>query len=70
MKKCIAILMVVLMASLALVGCGGGSGDNGDQKLEAKINIEEILGHEPTGRLKDILDKGEIKFTTSPDYPP
>ena len=70
MKKCIAILMVVLMASLALVGCGGGSGDNGDQKLEAKINIEEILGHEPTGRLKDILDKGETKFTTSPDYPP
>ena len=50
------IMMVVLMASLALVGCGGGSGDNGDQKLEAKINIEENKA-----RIAEVKSQGEVK---------
>ncbi|MBE5781334.1 MAG: transporter substrate-binding domain-containing protein [Clostridiales bacterium] len=69
MKKALALLLVMMMAMLALVGCGGGEANNGE-KLEAKINIEEILGHKPTGRLAEILEKGELEFTTSPDYPP
>ena len=67
MKKVLCIAFAALMM-LALVACGGGN--QPQTGSETPEWITEVLGHEPTGRLKEILDKGELNYVFSPDYAP
>lgn len=60
MKKWTALLLVLLLAMSAMVGCGG----NDDSKTDGKGDETGDLS------LQNVLDKGEITCAISPDYAP
>ena len=66
MKKVLCAVLALTMI-LALAACGG---NESKETTAAPDWVVELLGHEPTGRLKELYDKGEIEMVTSPDWPP
>lgn len=65
------ILVVMLALALGLAACGGDEAakDTGLTGTAAD-RAAEILGHEPTGLAKEIVDKGVVLVANDPNYAP
>jgi polar amino acid transport system substrate-binding protein len=73
-RMLVALTLAAIAASIATsVGCGGGTGSSkgsGDLKGTAAERAATILGREPTGLAKEIVDRGEIVVANDAHYPP
>lgn len=70
-----ALLLGLVIATTALAaGCGSASSSNasgGSPSPEsAAARAQAILGHEPTGLAKSIVDRGSVIVGVDADYPP
>lgn len=67
----VALVMIVVLA-IIVVGCGGGS----DEKVESSVTgtaaerAKTILGHEPTGLAKKIVESGTMTVANDANYEP
>ena len=77
-RKTLGIALLVLIVAFALAiglaACGEdeGGGDEGDTAVGGTPaeRAATILGHEPTGLAKTIVDKGELVVANDPNYAP
>ncbi|MBQ9988611.1 MAG: transporter substrate-binding domain-containing protein [Clostridia bacterium] len=66
-KAMVIVLAMAMLMSVMLVGCGG----KGESKaVEPPQWVVDFLGHEPTGKLAEIYEKGELHYVVSPDFAP
>ena len=74
-----AALVVAILAAMAFaVGCGGSDTPAADKSSPAAGALEgtaaeraaTILGHEPAGKAKAVIDKGTMTVNNDPNYPP
>ena len=74
-----AALVVAILAVMAIaVGCGESSTPTDDKSSPAAGGLdgsaaqraEEILGHAPTGKAKEVIEKGTMTVNNDPKYPP
>ena len=77
-SKTLAILLSVILIAALFSGCGSKktSGKTGTNSTYAylldttSLNKPKLDLSNPTGILKDVLDRGVLRIATSPDYPP
>ena len=73
-----ALLVAILAAMVFAVGCGGSSTPTADKSSPAAGALEgtaaeraaTILGHEPAGKAKDVIDAAVMTVNNDPNYPP
>lgn len=72
----LAIALVAIVVLLGAVACGGDKATDGEASPEATPamttaeNWADILGHEPTGLAKEVLDRGKIVVANDANYAP
>ncbi len=77
-SKTLAILLTVILCAALLGACGSkpSSGKTGKDSTYAylldtsSLKKPELDLKNPSGVLKDVLDRGVLRIATSPDYPP
>jgi polar amino acid transport system substrate-binding protein len=74
-----AVLLVAILAAMALVaGCGGSSDTPAAEESSAAAALEgtameratAILGHAPTGKALEVINRGTMTVNNDPKYPP
>lgn len=66
-----AAVLAMLALALGAAACGGdGATDDAGVTGTAAERAAEILGHEPTGLAKQIVDKGTLVVANDPNYAP
>ena len=78
----VAVLLVAIVGTMGLaIGCGSSDESGSSPSASASSNAGgltgsaadramTILGHEPTGLAKEIVDKGQILVANDPNYAP
>jgi polar amino acid transport system substrate-binding protein len=75
----LAICLAVVMVVIGVAACGSSSDDNstpaasssgGSLSGSAADRAKTILGHDPTGLAKEIVDKGVVIVANDANYPP
>ena len=73
-----ALLVAILAAMVFAVGCGGSSTPAAEESSPSAGALEGtaaeraavILGHEPAGKAKDVIDAAVMTVNNDPNYPP
>ena len=68
-KLAIVAILGMMVAALALAGCGGGSSSSSSSSSEAEESSSSSAATEATGDYT-LLHEGELTVLLSPDYPP
>ncbi len=69
----ILLLVAVVAAMMFAVACGGDDTASTEPSAAASSAMDiatEILGQEPTGKAKEIIDAGTMSVNNDPKYPP
>jgi polar amino acid transport system substrate-binding protein len=65
-----ALLAAVVIAGVAATGCSRGGAASAASDSSSHASPSTILGHEPTGLARTILDRGTLIVANDSDYPP
>ncbi len=64
------VVLAMLALALGLAACGEEEEGGGELTGTAAERAQEILGHEPTGVAKKIIDRGYMIVANDANYPP
>ena len=76
--KTVSVILSLLLCAALLAGCGGKTSGTKTGTTSTYAYLLDTTGlnkpsldlSNPSGMLKDILEKGTLRIATSPDYPP